>query len=142
MEPKPAYGAETPIRIVLADDHRSIRRNLRALFDEEGQIEVIAEAADLPSAAAHVRRHRPRVLVLGLPNSSARSTIGELRRSAPDTQIVVMTMDASRSAATQVLDAGALGYVLKEHSDRDLPGAVRAAARGERYVSPEIDAAR
>ena len=101
---------------------------------------MIAELVDLESTTRQIRRRRPHVLIidLRLPNGSALSAIEELRRSAPDTQIVALTMEASRSVATQVLDAGAVGYVLKEHSDRDLLPAVRAAARRERYVSPGI----
>jgi DNA-binding NarL/FixJ family response regulator len=139
---KADHSAETPIRIVLADDHRSIRRTLRALLDAEGEIEVIAEVADVDTATRHVRQRRPHVLIidLRLANGSALATLAELRRSAPDTQIVVMTMEASRSVAAQVLGAGALGYVLKEQSDRDLLPAVRAAARSESYVSPELTA--
>jgi CheY-like chemotaxis protein len=139
-EPERPHGAETPIKVVLAVDHRSLRRNLRALLDAESNVEVVAEVADLGSTIRHVRRRRPDVLITDLlpMNGSALSSIGKLRRSASDTQIVAMTMEASRSVATRVLDAGALGYVLKEQSDRDLLPAVRAAARRERYVSPEI----
>ena len=113
------------------------------MLDADGETEVLAELADLEATTRQVRRHHPHVLIidLHLANGSAISTIGELRRSAPDTQIVVMTMEASPSVATQLLDAGALGYVLKEQSDRDLLPAVRAAARGESYVSAEITGA-
>lgn len=110
------------------------------LLDAESYIEVIAEVSDLGSTTRQVQLRRPDVLVidLRLSNGSALSTIGELRRSSAETQIVVMTMEASRSVATQVFDAGALGYVLKEHSDRDLLPSVRAAARGDCYISPEV----
>jgi len=133
-------GGESPVRIVLADDHFTIRRNLRALLDADRGIEVIAEVADMESVTWNVRERRPHVLIidLRLPSGSALSTIGEMRCSVPDTQIVVMTMDASRSVAAYVLDAGALGYVLKEQSDRDLVPAVLAAARRESYLSAEI----
>jgi DNA-binding NarL/FixJ family response regulator len=141
-EPERPHEAETPIMIVLADGHQSLRRRLRVLLDAEVDVEVIAEAADLRSTNRHVHQRRPDALIIDprLQNGSVLSTICELRRSAPHTQIVVMTMEASQSVATRVLDAGALGYVLKEHSDRDLLPAVRAAARRERYVSPEIAA--
>ncbi len=139
-EPERLHAPEAQIRIVLADDHRSMRRSLRVLLDAERDIQVVAEVPDVGSATRQVRQRRPHVLIvdLRLPIGSALSTVGELRRGASDTQIVVLTMDTSRSVATQVLDAGALGYVLKEQSDRDLLPAVRAAARRERYVSPEI----
>lgn len=139
-EPERANGAETPITIVLADDHSAIRRSVRALLDADREIAVIAEVTDLGSATWNVHERRPQVLIidLRLPDGSGLLMIQELRRSAPDTQIVVMTMEASRSAATQVLGTGALGYVLKEQSDRDLVPAVLAAARRESFVSTEI----
>jgi len=138
--PKGTDSAQTPIRIVLADDHQSIRRNLRALLDADPEIDVIAEVADLGSTTRQVHQRHPRVLIVDvrLANGSALATIAELRRGAQETEIVVMTMEASRSVARQVLDAGALGYILKEQADRDLLPAVRAAASGERYVSAEI----
>ena len=135
-------GDEVSIRIVMADDHDSMRRNLRLLLESEPGIEVVAEAADLASATRQVREHAPHVLILDLhmPNGSSVATIRELRRLVPDTQMVVLTMEASPAVARHVLDAGALGYVLKEHSDSDLLRAVRAAARGESYVTPQVAA--
>jgi DNA-binding NarL/FixJ family response regulator len=135
-----SHGAEARIRIVLADDHQSMRRNLRLLLDAEKDIDVVAEATDLSSTTRSVHQRRPDVLIIDvrLLSAAAPSAVGVLRDGAPDTQIVVMTMEASRSVATRVVDAGVLGYVLKEQSDRDLLPAVRAAARRKSYVSREI----
>ena len=132
-----------PIRVVLADDHRVVRRTLRLLLDEAGGIEVVREAIDLDGAARHVHAHAPHVLVidLDLPNGSTLLTLGELRRRAPRTEIVVLAMEPSPLFATRVLRAGAAGYVLKDQADSELAAAIRAAARGERYVSPQVAAA-
>ena len=129
-----------PIRVVLADDHDAMRRSLRRLLDAEAGITVMAEAFDLETAARHVQGHSPHVLILDLhlPNGSAVGMVRELRRQAPGTQIVVLTMEISPAFAKQALDACALGYGFKEHADRDLTAAVRAAVRGERYVTPEV----
>jgi two-component system response regulator NreC len=131
-----------PIRIVLADDHVAVRRNLKALLDREEGIAVVAEAADLSTAAGQVREHRPHVLVLDLemPGGSSLELIARLRRVEPDTEIVVLTMEPSPIFAQQALDAGAVGFVLKDRADDELPRAVRTAAGGREYVSPRVTA--
>ncbi len=133
---------ETPVRLVLADDHAVMLRNLRRLLDGEDDVEVIAEAADCPAVMRHVLGHAPHVLVLDLemPSGSSIEAIRRLREQAPDTEIVVMTMEMSAVFAQQAIDAGALGFVLKDRADGELPTAVRHAARGEEYVSPQIEA--
>jgi two-component system, NarL family, response regulator NreC len=128
------------IHVILADDHSLMRRGLRLLLDGEDGVEVIAEAVDLASVVRLVCSRRPHVLVLDLsmPDGSSIETIGDLRKRVPDTQIVVLTMDDSPVFAQRALAAGALGFVLKDLADDDLPQAVRAAARGEEYVSPRV----
>jgi two-component system response regulator NreC len=139
-----AQGAANadPVTLVLADDHDAMRRSLRRLLDAEDGITVVAEAVDLETARRHVQRHSPQVLILDLrvPNGSPIATIREFRRKAPGTQVVVLTMEISRAFARQALDAGALGYVLKEHADRDLLAAIRCAAHGASYVTSEVAA--
>jgi two-component system response regulator NreC len=128
------------IRIILADDHALMRRSLRLLLDSEDDLEVIAEADDLGLVVRHVQGQRPHVLVLDLrmPGGSSIDAIKKLRAQVPETQVVVLTMDDSSMFAQQALNAGALGFVLKDMSDEELPQAVRAAANGEQYVSPRI----
>lgn len=134
--------ATAPIQVVLADDHAVVRRNLRLLLDGEDGLAVIAEAADLGAAVRHVHDHIPRVLVLDLqmPNGSSIETIRRLREQVPATEIVVVTMETSPLFAQQALNAGAVGFVLKERSDSELPVAVRDAAQGREYVSPHVSA--
>jgi two-component system, NarL family, response regulator NreC len=131
-----------PIRVVLADDHASVRRNLKQLLDREDGITVVAEAADVSTAAQHVRGHRPHVLVLDLkmPGGSSLETIARLRSVVPDTQTVVLTMEPSPMFAQHALGAGAVGFVLKDRADDELPQAVRTAAAGGEYVSPRVAA--
>ncbi len=136
--PRPAF----PIQVLLADDHAVVRRTLRLLLDGEDGVEVIAEAADLSTVARHVHGHAPHVLVLDLqmPNGSSVETIGRLRDKVPETEIVVLTMEASPLFAQQALDAGAVGFVLKDRADSELAAAVRQAAVGGEYVSPLVAA--
>jgi two-component system response regulator NreC len=134
--------ATTPIRVLLADDHTHMRGGLRRLLEEELDIEVVAEAADQRAASEGVHAQRPLVLVLnmGLPGGSCIDMIGELREQVPATQIVVLTMDQNPIPAQRALTAGACGYVSKDLADSELAPALRAAVRGEQYVSPPMAA--
>lgn len=131
--------ASDPIRVVLANRHALMRSGLRQLLAEEQDIEVVAEAEDLAAAMGQVRSVHPHVLVLDLsmPGGSVLQALGELGERAPDTQIVVLTMNESAAFAQQAL-AAATGVVLKDHADSELTDAVRLAARGEEYVSPRV----
>ncbi len=134
--------ASAPIQLVVADDHHVVRRALRLWLESEKDVEVIAEAGDVPTAIRHVKRHVPHVLLLDLqmPNGSGIEAIRRLREEVPETQIVVATVEESPLFARQALDAGAVGYVLKDNADTELRAAVRCAARGEGYVSPCVAA--
>jgi two-component system response regulator NreC len=131
-----------PIRVVLADDHALVRRSLRLLLDRDDGVDVVAEAADLTTVIRHVHGHVPQVLVLDLqmPNGSSVETIRRIRAEVPETEIVVLTMETSPLFAKQALDAGAIGFVLKDKADTELPAAVHAAACGDEYTSPYVAA--
>ncbi len=134
--------AASPIRVLLADDHALMRRSLRLLLDGEGGVEVIAEADDLATVERHVQGYEPHVLVLDLnmQGESSIEAIGRLRERSPETQVVVMTMEDSAVFAQRAFASGAIGFVLKDRADTELPEAIRAAARGEEYVSPRVAA--
>ncbi len=132
-----AAAISLPIRVVVADDHPLLRRSLRLLLDHERDIEVIAEGGDLAAVSQHVERLRPAVLVLDLrmPDGSSVELIGRLRERVPQTAVVVLTMQQDPGFARRALAAGALGFVVKDRADGELPVAVRAAAHGQEYVS-------
>ena len=116
---------------MLADDHALMRRSLRLLLDGEEDVEVVAEGGDLPAGrSATSTGTSPQVLVLDLnmPDGSSIEAIRRLRERAPDTQIVVMTMDENPVFAQRAFAAGAVGFVVKDRADGELPQAVRAAA--------------
>lgn len=134
--------ADAPIRVVLADDHRLVRRTLRLLLDGEQGVEVVGEASDLSDVVRHVRGRLAHVLVfdLQMPGGSSIEAIRRLRRAVPETEIVVLTMEQSPAFAQRALDAGAVGFVLKDRADTELTEALRCAVRGEEYVSPRVAA--
>jgi len=135
-------AAPDRISVVLADDHAVVRRNLRLLLDGEADLEVIAEAGDLSTAIRHVHGHAPQVLVLDLqmPNGSSIDAVRRLRELVPQTEIVVLTMEPSPLFAQRALEAGAIGFVLKDRADTELPEAVRRAASGDEFASSQVQA--
>jgi two-component system, NarL family, response regulator NreC len=130
------------VRIVLADDHAVVRRGLRMLLDDEHGFEVVAEAGNIDEARRYVHGHHPSVLVLDLnmPGGSSLEASPALRIEAPETQIVVLTMQDDPEYAREALAGGAIGYVLKEAADTELVEAVRRAACGEGYLNPSLGA--
>jgi two-component system, NarL family, response regulator NreC len=132
--------SECTIRVVLADDHAVMRRNLRRVLDAESGISVIAEGDDLATVMRCVRAQRPNVLVLDLTMRSGSSieAIRRLREGVPATEIVVLKMEDNAAFAQHAIDAGAIGFVLKDTADTELPEAVRRAARRSEYVSPRV----
>ncbi len=128
--------------VVLADDHAVVRRGLRMLVDAEPEMQVLAEAADTANAERMTRAHRPRVLVLDLNmgDGSSLEAIPRLRQHSPDTAIVVLTMQDDPAFARAALQAGALGFVLKEAAEEELLQAIRSAAAGETYLNPRLGA--
>jgi two-component system response regulator NreC len=132
----------TPISIVLADDHAVVRSALRLLLDAEDDFHVVAEAGDLDATVRYVRGHRPDVLILDLnmPGGPSLKAVPEMREAAPETGIVVLTMQNEPAYARQAMQQGVLGYVLKEAVDEELVSAVRLAADGKTYLQPELGA--
>jgi two-component system, NarL family, response regulator NreC len=143
-----SYGSvsapdDTPITIVLADDHAVVRSGLRMVLDRESGMEVVSEAGDAETAVRTVLGHKPRVLVLDLNMPGELTSLEAIPRIAevsPDTRVVVLTMQEDPEFARQALRAGASGYVLKEAADDELVEAVRRAAAGGTYLNPSLGA--
>ena len=135
-------SAAPPITVVLADDHKVVRSGLRLLLESESRFEVLAETGNVAGTRESVFAHRPRVLVLdlNLGGESSLDLIPELRAGAPETQIVVLTMQDNPAFAQAALRSGAAGYVLKDAADSELIAAVDSAAEGRTYLNPELGA--
>ena len=126
--------------VVLANDHRGLRRRLRWLLDCADDLDVVGEANDFESALHEVTAEHPDVLVLDLrmPHGFSAKRIQELRRLSPGTGIVVTTMHLDESFANEALRAGAIGFVLADTADRELLDAVRRAGHGLPFTSPRV----
>ena len=133
---------EESITVVLSDDHHVVRSGLRVLLGADGRFDIVGEADDVRSTLAQVFALRPRVLVLdlNLGGESSLEIIPQLRAEAPETQIVVLTMQENPAFARAALRAGALGYLLKDAADDELMDAIEAAAAGRSYLNPQLGA--
>jgi two-component system response regulator NreC len=138
----PGRATEEAITVVLADDHAVVRSALRLMLEGEPNIEVVAEAGDAEAAARYVSGHRPKVLILdiNMPGGSGLAAIPKIREQSPETEIVVLTMQDETTLAREALQAGVLGYILKEAASEELVKAIRMAAEGRTYLQPELGA--
>jgi len=128
------------IRVVLVDDHNVVRSGLRRLLELGGDVEIVAEANSGEQACDTYNQFHPDVLVMDLSMQGI-GGLEALRRIlvvAPKARIVVFTMHENSIFATQALSAGARCYVAKSGLADDLLLAVREAAAGKTYISPNI----
>lgn len=128
------------ITVVLADDHAVVRKGLAALFDTVGDIRVLASVATAEEAVTVVGEHKPDVLLLDLllPDQAAADTVKQVKDIHPDTQIVVLTSHEGEEYLAEVLQAGALSYLLKDIDPDELIAAVRRAARNESTLNARM----
>jgi DNA-binding NarL/FixJ family response regulator len=126
----------TKIRVLLAEDHETVRHGLKLLIDEQADMQVVAEAADGEVALERVRALNPDVAVLdiSMPRANGLVATRQIRASAPDTAVVALTRYSDAAYLEELLAAGATGYVLKQSASSELLRAIRAASRGERHV--------
>jgi DNA-binding NarL/FixJ family response regulator len=131
------------IRIVIADDHPIVRAGLRALFDSEDGLEVVAEAATVDEAVSAAERENPDVVLMDLQFGSHAAATGvdatrHIRSLPAPPYVLVLTNYDSDADILGAVEAGASGYLLKDAPPHELTAAVRAAAAGESALAPVI----
>jgi DNA-binding NarL/FixJ family response regulator len=129
------------MRLLLADDHTLFREGLRLILERAGH-EVVGEAADGHEACRLARTLNPDIAVLDLsmPLLNGIDAVQELRRLAPGTKSIMLTMYPDRAYVLRALKAGAKGYVLKTQVSEDLVRAIREVSLGEVYLSAGVAA--
>lgn len=136
-------SAGQPIRIALVDDHHLVREGLRLVLAGVAGFEIVGEAATRDSAGEMVAATRPDVLLLDLtlPEGDGLPLVRTLRTANPALRVIVLTMHSDAETVRQALAAGASGYLVKGAHSQELIAAIRAVARGERYLHSSVTGA-
>lgn len=130
----------TALRILLADDHTVVRQGLRKVLEERPEWQVVAEAGDGRDAVRLAEQFRPDVAVVdvAMPLLNGIEATRQITRRAPQTKVLVLSMYSDEAYVTQMLKAGATGYLLKDSADVDLLQAVQAVSQGKSFFSPAV----
>lgn len=128
------------LRIMLVDDHATVREGLRLLIDHQPDMSVVAEAGDGDEAVRLAERGGVDVVImdLSMPGSSGLLAARALRASRPALKIVILTRHADQTYLQELLRAGVSGYVLKQSRHSELLHAIRAAAGGGQHVDSTL----
>jgi len=126
-------------KVLIADDHAVVRRGIRAVLDDEPDLEVVAEAADGAEAVQLAMTADVDLVLLdvSMPRMTGLQAAAELSRRRPALRLLVLSMHDNEQYFFEALRAGASGYVLKSSADRDLVEACRATLRGEPFLYPQ-----
>jgi DNA-binding NarL/FixJ family response regulator len=128
------------IRIVLAEDHETVRQGLRALLSTRDDIDVVADVPNGRVALDRIRELKPRIAVLDLsmPDVNGLTATRAIKETMPEVEVIALTRHADDAYVQELLSAGAAGYVLKQSPVEELLKAIRTVARGERYLDASL----
>ena len=130
---------ERPLRVMIVDDHALVRAGLSAVLQVYDDLELVAEAASGDEALRLCEQHQPDVILMDLvmPGMDGADTTHTVRERWPQVQVIALTSFKDREWVVKALQAGAVGYVLKDASDSKLANAIRAASAGQAILAPE-----
>lgn len=125
-----------PIRLMLIDDHSVVRAGIRALFEKQSDMEVVAEASSTKDALASIETNCPDILVLDItmPGGGSLDLIRSLRQLPDSPRVLVLTMHDDVAYTRSALHSGAVGYVVKTVGEKELLDAVRSVAQGRMVI--------
>lgn len=128
------------IRVLIAEDHAIVRQGIRLLLDDQPDVEVVAEAADGRQAIALVEQVEPNVVLmdLAMPGINGLEATHTIKKRFPQVQVVALTVHESDEYFFQMIEAGAVGYVLKGADPALLLEAIRTAHQGEVFLHPPL----
>jgi DNA-binding NarL/FixJ family response regulator len=128
------------LRILIAEDHQTVREGVKLLVNSQPDMEVIGEAGDGEVAIAEATRLTPDILVMdiSMPNMNGLKATQRLRRQMPELKILTLTRHTDDGYLQQLIAAGSNGYVLKQSAPNELINAIRAVASGNSFLDPAI----
>ena len=131
-----------PTRVLLADDHALVRQGLKAFLEKQG-FQIVCEASDGQETIRSAEKTRPDVAIIdiSMPVLNGLDTARELKKSSPNTKVILLTEHDTDEYVTESLRAGGRGYVLKSQAAEDLVQAIQEVCRGSIYLSPSISRA-
>ncbi len=130
------------MRVLICDDHTLVRAGLRRLLDSLDAIEVVAEASNADEADMRAQQVLPHIVLPdpSMPGGSGFDALVELRQTCPETAVVIMSMHDDALHVRESLARGAIGFVVKDAAPAELEIAIRAAAAGRTFLSPQVSA--
>lgn len=128
------------IKVLIVDDHTLFRKGIRKLLESIEGVAIIGEAGDGLEAIKKVASLKPDVVLMDISmrEMNGLEATREIRRTYPDTSVILLTMHDNEEHLKQSLEFGASGYLLKDASAQELYLAIEAANRGETYLSPSV----
>src|SRR5215510_1130371 len=128
------------LRVLLAEDHQTVREGLKMLIGQQPDMEVVGEAADGREAIDRAQKLKPDVVVMdiSMPGLNGLKATRKLKETSPEIQVVALTRHNEGGYLQELLQAGAAGYVLKQSSSDELIRAIRAVGSGKSYLDPAI----
>lgn len=131
---------KTETRIFLADDHPLLREGLRKVIEREAGMVIVGEADDGEQALALIEESRPDVAILDveMPKMGGFEVAGAIRKRRLPVEIVFLTMHKDEDIFNKALDAGAKCFVLKDSAVIEIVGCIKAAVKGDHYISPSV----
>jgi len=129
------------IRILLADDHQILREGLKYILDTQADMKVIGEASDGRQAVREAKKINPDVIIMdiAMPELNGIEAARQILALYPSIKIIILSMHYSTEHIYQALQAGAMGFVIKDAAGKELMQAVRAVYGGHRYLSEKVD---
>ncbi len=130
----------TTLRVLLADDHETVREGLRLIIGAQSDMEVVGEVGNGRAAIDEAGRLRPDVVVMdvSMPGLNGLKATQRLKQCCPEVKVLALTRHKDDGYLQQLLRAGASGYVLKQSPSVELLHAIRAIASGGKYLDPAV----
>jgi DNA-binding NarL/FixJ family response regulator len=128
------------IRILIVDDHPVTREGLHAALDVEDGVEVVGEAGSGEQAIQNAGDLKPDVVFMDvrMPGMGGIEAARAIREASPDTKVILVTVDESRTSISEAIQAGVSGYLLKDTSADELVNAARLAVEGKAVIHPQL----